>query len=437
MKTRYAMGVTALFLGTTSVLQPTSVKAQTTPDAQTPTTAGASQTDIDLSTPDPASKTHPGFGVLPRLGIGGGALFGQQYDQYLQFKQMLSDRYNLDVSLDFSLYPQIATPDGGKTVWLAVYYPSLSWRPFTNTAYGSGEFDVTFGKQDYFNSANTSTQASRLGLITFPNDWTSDNFSWSTVAYTHTLPDSMNWLSVTIGQYNLFSFDPNTYAGNAQTTFIGYDFAQDATQTFPNAGLGSYLTAKSGAFQVSGGFQGATNLSGRAISQRGFETGEYVGWGNFQWRPDVPGLGAGIYSLLVYEQPAVPDVSTQSTGISFSASQKLSERWGAFLRINHAGGSDIPLKTSIAAGGVRNDPFGHNPTDQAGIAMGWDQTNPRAIGTTPNGMRGGEWVNELYYNYTFAKGVSLTPDVQVYWNPALLPNNGPAAVFTIRTTLFF
>ena len=58
----------------------------------------------------------------------------------------------------------------------------------------------------------------------------------------------MNWLSFTVGQYNLFSFDPNTYAGNAQTTFIGYDFAQDATQTFPNAGLGTYLTAKQGPF---------------------------------------------------------------------------------------------------------------------------------------------------------------------------------------------
>ena len=81
MRTHFAVVFVAFLLGTVSILQPTSVKAQTAPDAQIPTTAGASQTEIDLSTPDPASKTRPGFGVLPRLGIGDGALFGRQYDQ--------------------------------------------------------------------------------------------------------------------------------------------------------------------------------------------------------------------------------------------------------------------------------------------------------------------------------------------------------------------
>jgi carbohydrate-selective porin OprB len=72
---------------------------------------------------------------------------------------------------------------------------------------------------------------------------------------------------------------------------------------------------------------------------------------------------------------------------------------------------------------------------RAGIALARDQTNPKAVGTT--GIRGGEWGNELSYSYTVTKGLSLTPDIQVFWNPALLSDNGPAAVFTVRTTLFF
>jgi len=269
MKTHFAAAFAAVFLSTTSIVLAPSARAQTAPNSGTVPNTAASQSEIELSTPDPASKTSPGFGVVPRLGIGS----GENYDRYLKFKQTLSDQYNLDFSLDFSLYPQIATPDGGKTVWLAVYYPSLSWRPFTNTRYGSGEFDVTFGKQDYFNSANTSIQASRLGLITFPNDWTSDNFSWSTVAYTHTLPDSMSWLSITLGQYNLFTFDPNTYAGNAQTTFIGYDFAQDATQTFPNAGLGAISQPRTARFRYPAVFKARPTCpvarSARAVSRPG------------------------------------------------------------------------------------------------------------------------------------------------------------------------
>jgi len=51
--------------------------------------------------------------------------------------------------------------------------------------------------------------------------------------------------------------------------------------------------------------------------------------------------------------------------------------------------------------------------------------------------RNAEWGSELYYSYTIFKGLRLTPDVQLYFDPALKPGAGPAAVFTIRTTAFF
>src|SRR5262249_19291703 len=158
-----------------------------------------------------------------------------------------------DFFVDFSLYPQIGSK--GNPVWLAAYYPSATWQPFTDTAIGSGEVNFTFGHQSSFSGTNNAIQAERVGLITLPNDWASDNFSWSTITYTHTLPGSLSWLSITGGQYNLFSVDPSEYAGNAQTTFISYSFAQDATQTFPNAGLGAYLQAKApnGQFRAAGG----------------------------------------------------------------------------------------------------------------------------------------------------------------------------------------
>jgi carbohydrate-selective porin OprB len=51
--------------------------------------------------------------------------------------------------------------------------------------------------------------------------------------------------------------------------------------------------------------------------------------------------------------------------------------------------------------------------------------------------RNAEWGTEFYYNYTIFKGLWITPDVQLYFDPALKPGAGPAAVFTIRTTAFF
>jgi hypothetical protein len=47
----------------------------------------------------------------------------------------------------------------------------------------------------------------------------------------------------------------------------------------------------------------------------------------------------------------------------------------------------------------------------------------------------GEWVLESYYNFTVSKALQLTPDVQVYLNPALAPTTQIAAVFSLRVTL--
>jgi hypothetical protein len=240
-----------------------------------------------------------------------------------------------------------------------------------------------------------------------------------------------------VGQYNLVTFDPNEYAANAQTSFISYSFAQTATQTFPNAGFGGYGRIKTpdGQFNFAGGVQGGTDLTGGRLTTGGIDRGKLVSWGNAQWTPKLPSLGDGIYSLLIYEQPSVPNVSGRSTGISLSISQDLTERYGGFLRINNATGSDIPIRTSYAAGAVWNNPIRRNRSDQLGLAVGWNKTNHSFTGTS--GVRDGEWVTELFYKATIFKGMHITPDVQVFWNPAFAPNAGPEAVFTVRTTVSF
>ena len=167
----------------------------------------------------------------------------------------------------------------------------------------------------------------------------------------------------------------------------------------------------------------------------GFDHGRLVDWGNGQWTPTFPELGAGIYNLLIYEQPFVPGVSSRSTGISLSASQALTERYGAFLRVSNATGPDIPIRTSVAAGAVWNNPVYRNKSDQLGLAVGWNKTNHQSVGNV--GVRDDEWVTELFYKATIFKGMHVTPDVQVFWNPALIPSSGPVAVFTLRTTVSF
>jgi carbohydrate-selective porin OprB len=114
--------------------------------------------------------------------------------------------------------------------------------------------------------------------------------------------------------------------------------------------------------------------------------------------------------------------------------QNIDSKWGLFLRANGAGGTAIPIETSVAWGGIYNNPLGRNKLDQAGLGIFCDKTNLKAVGQP---ARNAEWGSELYYSYTIFKGLRLTPDVQLYFDPALKPGAGPAAVFTIRTTAFF
>jgi len=88
--------------------------------------------------------------------------------------------------------------------------------------------------------------------------------------------------------------------------------------------------------------------------------------------------------------------------------QNIDSKWGLFLRANGAGGTAIPIETSVAWGGIYNNPLGRNKLDQAGLGIFCDKTNLKAVGQP---ARNAEWGSELYYSYTI--------------------------FFTIRTTGFF
>ena len=254
--------------------------------------------------------------------------------------------------------------------------------------------------------------------------------------YTHTFPDGWSWLAVTLGQYTFSAYDSSQYAGNEQTNFISYPLSQNATQTYPNGGLGAYAQAATPdqQFTLAGGFQGATNVNANRLSTPGFSAGKHAYVIAGEWAPKL--LGGRGYSLIGYSQPSVPQQpsDTITLGVSFNGVQKIDKKWGLFLRANGASGTAIPIEASVAWGGIYNNPLERNKLDQAGLGIFWDKTNLKAVAQP---ARNEEWGAELYYSYTIFKGLRLTPDVQLYFDPALKPGAGPSAIFTIRTTALF
>ena len=353
------------------------------------------------------------------------------YDDYLALKDKAETAANIQVSMPVSVFGQWAQPNGGAGIGELVYSPSITWTPFTNTAIGSGAFDFAFQSNQFWTQATTNSRQARMGLITPPNDWGDDSYQFAQITYTHSFPG--NWLALAVGQYSFGQYDGNQYAGDAQTNFISYALAQNGTQTYANAGTGAYMqVAPNSSLQFAGGVQSATDVFGRSVTINGFHDGMLAWFMTAQWTPTV--LAGGAYSILYYNQPSVPLQPSASQGVSFSAVQNLTARYGVFVRVNNASGEAIPIETSVAFGGIINDPFGRHRLDQAGLGIAWDKTNRTEVGSP---SRDAEWIAELYYRYTVFKPLHLTPDVQVYCNPALAPNTSLAAALTLRATFNF
>jgi len=404
------------------------------PTRQTPVTQPATQPPIQPPTQQttqaatqPATATDSDTG-----GIFSG--YNAAYDDYEAFKNRLETDDHLTFSLLTSYYFQSATPNGGQPVSLFVYAPTVSWTPFTIDTWGSGQINISFIQNQYWSAANNGSQQARIGVITTPNDWTSNGYNWSQVSYTHTLPGALSWLSITAGQFSIGSFDGNLYAGDPQNNFITYALAQNATQTYPDAGLGGYLgiAIPDTSLTVSAGFQNAANTNGQSITTNGFQTGKYAWFGNALWVPDVTGLGKGSYSILVYTQPSVPMQPGQSTGVSLSVSQDLGPAFSLVGRANYASGSVSEIASSFGAGGVFHDPFHHAESDQLGVGWLLDRVNNNAL-EEPS-LRHWEYGPEVYYRYALLKGLDLTPDAAAIINPVLAPNHGVAYIFTLRLT---
>ncbi len=184
------------------------------------------------------------------------------------------------------------------------------------------------------------------------------------------------------------------------------------------------------------GFQDANNVAANYVQFSTLGHGQYAWFLYGAWSPNFAGLGQGQYALNYYNLPSVSVQPRASDGLSFSASQSIGEKWAVFLRANTASGSSWKIQSSVAGGGVLNNPLGRNPLDQIGLGMAWNKTN-MSLYAPGSYVRRSETMMELYWATTFASRLQLTADVQLYFQPALSRSDGMAAVFTIRAAALF
>jgi hypothetical protein len=354
------------------------------------------------------------------------------YGDYSRFKTRMKKAAGLSWSVPVSYMQQWGEHDGGWSAGQLLATPGLDWELFQHEALGSGSLQVSYTLVQYPWRQTGAAVGDNLALITPINDFPGDGDSFPQLTYTHALPG--NKLLLTLGQYPFYNFDGNQYLADQQQNFNSYIFAQNGSSTYPLAGLGAYAQVNlTSTIQLATGFQSAADPSGATLTSKDFAA-DNIAWFTYgQWAPKLHGFGPAQYSLTYYDVPEVP-LAPASSGWSFNAVQNLNDRWAVFGRANGAWGTTTPIRASYALGAAFNNPLGRSKTDQIGFAIGYsDPADPPA---NPADARG-ETIAELYWNWTFFKGMLLTPDVQYIRDPALDADRDDAWVLSLRTTVLF
>ncbi|MBQ7412680.1 MAG: carbohydrate porin [Alphaproteobacteria bacterium] len=353
---------------------------------------------------------------------------------YADFKKWLNQKTGLTYSLDISFLGQRAAPNGKGTPWQTQYYGTANWDMFQSDTIGNGSMQIAYTAIRYWGKSAQNIN-NRIGVISSFNDYTTNANYFDQLSYTHQLPGKLNGLSVTIGQFPMYNFDGGNYDANQQINFLNYALSQNASETYPSASLGSYLTwTPTNQWSFSIGFQDAHNISGETISIHKFGKGRFTSFGSMTYSPTIEGLGQGNYSLLVYNQPGVAAQPGSSTGWSLNLQQNIGKKTAVFSRINGAVSSPVSIKQSYALGLVYNNPLNRNALDQIGFAGAVNKLNRSVNGP---GTRAVENVLEAYWAWGISNFMTLTPDIQFYINPGANPNHKTATVGSLRATLMF
>ncbi len=350
---------------------------------------------------------------------------------YNQFKSMLSDDFGIQYSLDVSFMGQKGVPNGGKTATQSIYAPTISWQIFNDDTFGSGTLNASYTAVRYWGN-KAENIGDKLFLANSINDYSTPSNAIDQLSYTQSL--FSNKFSITVGQFPLSDFDGTQYDSNQQTNFINYALSQNASETYPIAGLGAYIQINpNDEWSFAGGFQNARNITGQTLSSKGWGDHRFTTFGSVSYTPTINGQ-TGQYSLLVYNQPNVDTQPQNTTGWSVNMSQNLTEKWGVFLRANAATGDSMPITQSYVLGGVYNNPLDRNPLDQIGFAVAYNKVSKDYFDSSEP-MRQYETVLETYWNIGITQFFTIAPDIQLYVHPASKRDRDFGTVFSLRGTI--
>ena len=353
---------------------------------------------------------------------------------YQDYKNYLNKQYGFDYSIDMSVLEQRTAPSGKSNAVQAYIYPSFAWQMFDNH-YGTGTLNFAYTIIRYGNH-NANDLANNSGFVTPINDYPDKENEFNELYYTYQLGGNWNWLTIGLGQFPIYNFDGTQYNSNQQVNFLNDSLAQNGSASYTQAGLGVYFQiAPDDEWSFAFGGQDGTNIDAQSIRVNELSEEHYTTFGYVAYTPTITGMGQSEISLLVYNQPNVKEQPETTNGWSLNLSQNIGEKFALFARVNETSGSVEEIRQSWVFGGVYNNPLNRNSLDQIGLAYAYNKIDEAAVGEPLEHKA--EQIVEAYWAWGIGDMLTITPDVQLYINPALNQKSDYGFATSLRATVFF
>ena len=154
--------------------------------------------------------------------------------------------------------------------------------------------------------------------------------------------------------------------------------------------------------------------------------GEWLSAVEVGWSPSIAERKKKMIQFTYWHKDARQVAGTSSgNGWAVSAAYQLNDQYFPFLRFgNSNGGAGVAAESSLS-GGVE---IAMHPDETWTIGAGWAKPSERTHGS---GLRD-EWVVETSYKFQLGRNLSLTPDLQILFNPANNPDKSSVWVAGVR-----
>jgi porin len=199
--------------------------------------------------------------------------------------------------------------------------------------------------------------------------------------------------------------------------------------TLPTTGIGALGAVVKGFITDNIWIGGQMHDANAANGEFDFDTvqeGEWLKAVEVGYTPSIAQRSTHRMQFTYWEKDARMLAGTpKGSGWSLSGAWPLSEKLYPFVRVGHSdGGGGVAAEESISAG--MQYTFAHDEVFSVGA--GWAKPSQITYGA---GLKN-ETVIESSYKFQLSKNFSLTPDVQVIFNPANNPAKSSAWVFGLR-----